>query len=48
MPFVTVRVLFFASAREAVDGISEIDFQIGEESIEESLVSTALLRYECV
>jgi hypothetical protein len=43
MPAVTVRVLLFASAREAADGISEISFQMGDET-NETVVDTKLLR----
>jgi hypothetical protein len=45
MPIVTVHVLFFASAREAADGISELKCEIGDEN-DPSPVDTALLRYD--
>ena len=47
MPSVTVRVLLFASARDAADGISEMNLDIGDEdNNNESAIDTALLRYQ--
>jgi len=43
MPVVAVRILFFASAREAADGLSELSVQIGEES-SDTIVDTSILR----
>jgi len=48
MPIVTVHVLFFASAREAADGISEMSLQIGEEADDSVAADTALLRCEII